>query len=195
MKKYKLLVFIIPILMLILIFSFAATCGSTSNTATKVTNNTSGTSSGTTAVAATTSGETVASATTAQNIFNVGESADLNGTVVTVTKFQKSNGGDLDKPKAGYEYVTVTIKINNNSNSNVSYNPFYFKMQNSQGQITQIGITIFDKDTALQSGELTPNGTVEGTVTFEEPKDDPELTLLYQPNMFSDNIVIKFSIK
>ena len=194
MKKYKVLVFVIPILVLALFFSFAATCGSDSNTAKKVENSTSG------AVAKTTIGtnavETTASVTTtAQSIFNVGESVDLDGTVITVTQFKKSNGSDFDKPKSGMEYVIVTVKINNNSNDKVSYNPFYFKMQNSKGQITDMGLTIVDQDTSLQSGDLAPNGEVEGTVTFEEPINDPELTLLYQPNIFGEDVAIKFSIK
>lgn len=196
MKKYKFLVFIIPILVLVLFFSFAATCSSSSDTAKKVDNTTSGTTTETIATATTEVSETTASApTTAQSIFNVGESVDLNGTVVTVTKFKKSNGSDFDKPKAGMEYVIVTIKINNNGDSKVSYNPFDFKMQNSKGQITDMAFTIVDQDTALQSGELALNGEVEGTVTFEEPKNDPELTLLYQPNFFNENVAIKFSIK
>jgi hypothetical protein len=68
-------------------------------------------------------------------------------------------------------------------------------MQNSKGQITDMGLTIVDQDTSLQSGDLAPNGEVEGTVTFEEPINDPELTLLYQPNIFGEDVAIKFSIK
>ena len=67
-------------------------------------------------------------------------------------------------------------------------------MQNSKGQINDIAFTIVDSDTALNSGELIPKGEVEGTIVFEEPINDPELTLIYQPN-FWDEEVTKVMIK
>ena len=55
--------------------------------------------------------------------------------------------------------------------------------------------TTVDQKTALSSGELASGGEVEGTVAFEEPKDDSGLVLIYQANMFNENEVIKFNIK
>ena len=182
--KRKLIYLLIPILALVLLFSIAASCSSSSNTAKKVASTTSANSSVTTS-----------STTTMQQIYNVGDSVDLNGTVLTVTSFKKSSGSDFDKPKEGMEFVIVSLKIKNNSSGKVTYNPFDFKMQNSKGQIIAMTFTTVDQKTALSSGELASGGEVEGTVAFEEPKDDSELVLIYQANMFNENEVIKFNIK
>lgn len=45
--------------------------------------------------------------------------------------------------------------------------------------------TTIDKDTSLQSGELIPGGKVTGTVTFEQPKGDTGLILIYNDNIWS----------
>lgn len=119
-------------------------------------------------------------------IYSVGEEATLGSGSVTVTKVEKSNGTTYNKPKSGKEFVIVYITIKNNGNTNLSYNPFYFKVQNSQGQQEDKTFTIVDQDTALQSGELIPGGTVSGTVVFEQPVNDSNLTLIYQDNVWSN---------
>lgn len=138
--------------------------------------------------------QNTAVATTAKSVFHVGDNVDSNGTIITVTKFTKSSGGDFfNELKEGMEYVIITINIKNSTDRTVSYNPFFdFKMQNSKGQITGPAFTFADQKTALSSVELVPNGEVSGTVTFEEPKNDPGLILLYQPFLSE---AIKINIK
>ena len=188
MKK-KLIYLFIPMLVFILLFGIAASCSSGSSTAKKVETTTGANAS------KTISTETTSSATTEQQIYNVGDSVELKGAVITVVSFKKSSGSDFDKPKEGMEYVIVSLKIKNNSSGKVTYNPFNFKMQNSKGQITNMALTTVNQDNALASGELANGGEVEGTVAFEEPKDDSGLILIYQANMLNENEVIKFNIK
>jgi len=190
MKK-RLIYILIPIFIIILIFSSAAVCGScgSSAKATKVGDTSS------TSIGSATETTKAATETTASQIYNVGDSVELKGVVMTVKSFTKSNGGDFDKPKEGMEFVIVTVNIKNNSQDKVSYNPFYYKMQNSKGQITNTAITIADSKTALSSGELATGGEVEGTIVFEQPKDDPGLVLIYEANILNENEVIKFNIK
>ena len=187
MKK-KLIYILIPIFILILFFSSAAVCGSSAK-ATKVGDTSS------TGIGSATETTKAATETTVAQIYNVGDSVELKGVVMTVKSFTKSNGGDFDKPKEGMEFVIVTVNIKNNSQDKVSYNPFYYKMQNSKGQITNTAITMADTKTALSSGELATGGEVEGTIVFEQPKDDPGLVLIYEANILNENEVIKFNIK
>lgn len=109
--------------------------------------------------------------------------------MLTVTKVEKSAGGDFDKPKDGHEYVIVTVEINNAGDENISYNPFDFKMSNSQGQIVDQAFTTVDTNTALQSGELAPGGKVSGTIAFEQPAGDTNLQLQYTPSFWSDKTI------
>jgi hypothetical protein len=188
MKK-KLIYILIPVFVLILFFSSAAACSSSAK-ATKVGDTSS------TGISSATETTKAATETTVEQIYNVGDSVKLKGVVVTVKSFTKSNGNDLDKPKEGMEFVIVTVNIKNNSQDKVSYNPLYFKMQNSKGQITDPAIvTTVDSKTALSSGELATGGEVEGTIVFEQPKDDPGLILIYEANILNENEVIKFNIK
>lgn len=121
--------------------------------------------------------------------FAVGEKVQLEDNVLTVTKVEKSAGGEFDKPQDGHEYVVVTVLIENAGDENISYNPFDFKMSNSQGQIVDQAFTTIDTNTALQSGELAPGGKVTGTIAFEQPAGDPGLQLQYTPSFWSDKTI------
>lgn len=121
--------------------------------------------------------------------FSVGEAVQLGDNVLTVTEVEKSDGDEFDQPKSGNEYVIVHVEIENSGEENISYNPFNFKMANSEGQIVDQALTIIDSDTALESGELAPGGTVPGTIVFEQPVDDPELQLQFEPSFWSGDMI------
>lgn len=129
-----------------------------------------------------------------KEFYNVGEVANVKGLEMSVTKVEKSKGTEFDKPKDSMEYVIVTVKIKNNSKDKIAYNPFYFKMQNSKGQIEDGAFSIVNQDTALESGDLAPDGEVEGTLIYEEPIDDKALILQYQDNIFSDKVKLQFKL-
>ena len=122
-------------------------------------------------------------------IYSISEEATLGTGSVIVTKVEKSDGTTYDKPKSGKEFVIVYVTIKNNGSSNLSYNPYYFKIQNSQGQQEDITFTTVDQDTSLQSGELVPGGSVSGTIVFEEPINDSNLTLIYQDSIWSNKSI------
>lgn len=106
--------------------------------------------------------------------------------MLKVNSVQRSQGSDFDKPKDGQEFVIVNLTITNSGNDTVSYNPFDFKMQNSQGNITDKTFTTVDSSTSLSSGELAAGGAVTGTITFEQPAGDKGLILKYKSNFFSN---------
>lgn len=128
----------------------------------------------------------------ANKTYAVGETAKINDLEMTLTKVEKSSGSDYDKPKDGHEFVIVTVKLHNTGSGTISYNPLYFKMQNSQGQINDETFSVVDQNTALQSGDLAPGGTVSGSVVFEEPKDDGNLVLKYQDDILSNGAKLQF---
>lgn len=117
--------------------------------------------------------------------YNKGEEAILGDSAIIVTKVEKSQGSQWDKPSSGKEYVIVSISIENKGKKNITYNPYDFKIQNSQGQQENITFTTIDNDTALHTGELIPGGKINGTVTFEQPKGDEGLVLIYNNNIWS----------
>lgn len=120
--------------------------------------------------------------------YKIGDTVDIKGMKLKVDEVKKSNGTDFDKPKDGNEYIIVKVSINNDRDKEISYNPFDYSLKNSEGQITDHGLTIVDSKTSLNSGKLAPGGKVSGTISFEAPKGDKDLTLLYKDNMFSNDI-------
>lgn len=122
--------------------------------------------------------------------FGIGEKVELDGHVVEVTEVEKSSGDDFDKPSEGKEFVIVHISIENNSDDEISYNPFNFKMKNSNGQIEEQTFTTIDSDTSLSSGELASGGNVEGTIPFEQPIDDDELQLIFEPSFWKTSEIV-----
>lgn len=121
-----------------------------------------------------------------EETFFVGDKVKLGDYAVKVTKVSYSNGTQYDKPKSGKVFVTVMVSIFNDGDSQVSYNPYDFSLQNSNGQVSDITFTTVDSDTALNAGELVAGGKVKGSLTFEAPKKDKKLVLRYQPNFWSD---------
>lgn len=117
--------------------------------------------------------------------YNIGEEAILNDGAITVTNVEKSKGNEWDKPQTGKEYVIVSVTIENKGKENLSYNPFDFEMQNSQGQRESTVISIINNDTELKSGELIAGGKVSGTIIFEQPEGDNGLMLIYKNNVWS----------
>lgn len=123
-------------------------------------------------------------------IFGIGEPVEFEGQVVEVTNVDYSSGSDVGQPKDGKEYVIVHVSIENQSDTEISYNPFNFSMENSNGQVEDQTFTIIDSDTSLSSGELREGGNVEGTIAFEQPIDDGGLKLIFEPSFWSTGEVV-----
>ena len=120
-----------------------------------------------------------------KDIYSIGEEVALGDDVLIVNSATRSQGTQYDKPKDGCEFVIVNITIKNGGKRDASYNPYDFKMQNSQGNITDKTFSMVDSGTSLSSGDLAAGGSVTGTVVFEQPTGDKGLILKYKNNMFS----------
>ena len=133
--------------------------------------------------------------TDTKKTYKKGDVIELKGMRLSVTDVQKSNGTEFEKPKSGMEFVIVTVKIENKGKDTIAYNPLYFKVKNSKGQITDETFSTINKDTALNSGDLAANGEVTGSIIFEEPKDDKNLQLQFQDDIFTKDSAIDISLQ
>ncbi|WP_411674850.1 DUF4352 domain-containing protein [Bacillus paralicheniformis] len=116
--------------------------------------------------------------------FGLNETADLDGTQITVTNVKKSMGNKFIKPKKGNEYVIVTVNIENKSDKDISYNPLDFQIQNEDGQITHNTYALSD-DNQLSSGNLTKDGKVSGTIAFQTKKSKT-YKVIFTSNFWND---------
>lgn len=113
---------------------------------------------------------------------NTGEKNQVKGgnILVTVSKIERSQGSEYDKPKEGTEFVILHLTLKNTGSTKQSYNSYDFGLQNSNGNITNTAFTIINNDTALHYGELAGGGTVSGSLAFEIPQGDNNLKLIYK---------------
>lgn len=117
--------------------------------------------------------------------YGVNETADVDGIKYTVTGVERSAGFSYNTPESGKEYVIVSVTIENASDEKIDYNPYYFKMLNSQGQEESTTFVV-DLENELNSGDLAVGGTVSGKLCFEEPAGDTGLKLNVYSNILSD---------
>lgn len=130
------------------------------------------------------------SSSSEKKIYGINEEARIGNTSIIITKVQKSLGDDYIKAGEGNEFVIVTLKEKNiGSDGNIDYNEAFYQLQNSKGQIKSPAPKGFN--TRLDSGSLVPGGEAIGTVTFEVPKDDPQLSLIYNQ---ASKPVLKFRL-
>lgn len=126
---------------------------------------------------------------TEDKVYKIGEEVILNNGSIILDKVEKSQGSTYDKPKTGKEFVIVHVTVKNKGTANLAYNPYDFKLQNSNGQQESQTFSTINNDTQLNSGELAANGSVSGTIVFEEPVGDAGLTLIYQNNYWSSKTI------
>lgn len=88
----------------------------------------------------------------------------------------------------------MTLKIENKSDEKISYNALDWKIVDSTGD-EYIYNPFGDNNTHLSSGDLNSKGTKTGTVTFEIPEGDSDLTLRYFETILSSEHSFQFKLK
>lgn len=128
--------------------------------------------------------------------FKVGETATFDDKSITVANVQRNydTGNQFAQPESGKEFVIVTVDIANNGSTTLDYNPYEFKMQDSNGVQQNESLMALSQG-KLNSGSLAKGGKVTGKLAYEVPKDDTGLKLLYQNFSFFDNKAITFNLQ
>jgi|GEM_PF-4481936 len=128
---------------------------------------------------------------------NIGDTAEADGVKLIVTKIDTTKGSEYNRPDDGMEFIHVYVKVENAGNNNIDVNPFYFKMETSDGQIKDQDFrAIVDVEkNQIQAVTLKPGGNVEGIVGFQVKKGDEGLKLTYSTNVFSDEPSIVINLK
>lgn len=123
--------------------------------------------------------------------YAVGDTADIDGKQITISNVEKRQAGEFEVVKDGYEFVIVNIEIVNRSDEEINYNPLNFELQDGNGNITDSfgALSLDGVGEQLNSGALAAGGNVSGTVAFEVPQGDEDLTLRYKDNMLSNDTI------
>lgn len=117
--------------------------------------------------------------------YKVGDTISVNNQELTVTNVQRNYKPKYGSAKDGQEFVKVTLKLENKSDKAISANPLYFKVQDSNGAAEGDNIDGSSLDDYFNVAEIAPKGSKTGSLLFEVPKGDSNLTLIYEPNVLS----------
>lgn len=127
--------------------------------------------------------------------FVIGETAEYDGKLLTVTNVQTSKGSGYTKPEKGKVFYVVSLTLENNGTEKISYNPNDFKMINENGQIDGYSWNVPKGVEQIGAGELAPQGKIEGQIVFQEPVNSSKLTLQYYGSMLDSQPIFQIIIK
>ncbi len=126
--------------------------------------------------------------------FSQNETATYKDVEYTITGISRTKGKEYFEAAEGKEYVVITLKIENKSSEKISYNALDWKMVDSNGVEDTYAVFGSDTDTDLGSGDLNANGVKTGTIAFEVPIGDKNLTLKYYETILDNEYTFKFDL-
>lgn len=132
-----------------------------------------------------------------QKEYGIGDTIASDGMEVSVVSVERNytpEGAYAAKPKEGKEFVKVNLTISNTSSESKAYNTFYWKIEDSDGDINDYSDAMMAQaDDSLGSGDLAAGGKKKASIVFSVPAGDEGLKLHYNANYFSDKneVVIK----
>ncbi|MDO4199915.1 MAG: DUF4352 domain-containing protein [Clostridia bacterium] len=114
--------------------------------------------------------------------YKVGETVKLSNHELTVISVQRnfSTGNSYIAPASGNEFVKVTVKLENKTDGSINVNPYDFKVQDGNGAAGSPKSATFTLNDKFDTAQLAPNGSKTGSMVFEVPKGDKNLTLIYR---------------
>ena len=137
-----------------------------------------------TAVATTSSGNTPLST---GHVAKVGQTITIQDIAATLISVKKLPDDRYSPASPGNMYIVVHIKLVNNSSGEVDYNMFDFHVKSGSGNITDESFTSsYTGNNQLNSGKLSPGGSVEGDIVFQTGKSDHKAQLTWQPTFFGN---------
>lgn len=114
--------------------------------------------------------------------YKVGETVKLSNHELTVMSVQRnySTGNSYIAPASGNEFIKVSVKLENKTDGTINVNPYDFKVQDSNGTLGFPKSATFTLNDKFDTAQLAPNGSKTGSLVFEVPKGDNNLTLVYR---------------
>lgn len=155
-----------------------AACGSGTSTTTGGSTSTAGSNtSKATAPAAT--------ATATKQTAKVGDTITIDGVGTTLVSVKPIQPGEFDSaPDSGDTYYVLHLAIANTTANVVSYNVFEYTVYGSAGASAQSEyLSSEPSNKMLNSGNLAPNGHVEGDIVVELPTNDHGAKLVWNPGL------------
>lgn len=130
-----------------------------------------------------------------KDIFEVGETAELNDVQVTLLSYKESKGSEYNKPSDGNVFLMAEFEIVNNSDSemNVSSVMSFEAYADDYSLIYSFG-ALMDNEDRQMDGTIAAGKKMKGYIGYEVPKDWSTVEIHFTDDVWSNN-KFKFEIK
>ena len=123
-----------------------------------------------------------------KDIFEVGETAELNDVQVTLLSYKESKGSEYNKPSDGNVFLMAEFEIVNNSDSemNVSSVMSFEAYADDYSLIYSFG-ALMDNEDRQMDGTIAAGKKMKGYIGYEVPKDWSTVEIHFTDDVWSNN--------
>lgn len=129
--------------------------------------------------------------------FSVGEYAELDDVVVSMTKVTESRGSQFNKPNSGNVFLICEFEIANNSKSEINISSMLSFKAYCDGYTTNLSIkALSEKGNKNQlDGTVAAGKKFNGVVGYEVPADWKDLEIHFNPDFWNNKGFVFDAIK
>ena len=130
-----------------------------------------------------------------KDIFEVGETAELNDVQVTLLSYKESKGSEYNKPSDGNVFLMAEFEIVNNSDSEMNVSSVMsFEAYADDYSLNYSFGALMDNEDRQMDGTIAAGKKMEGYIGYEVPKDWSTVEIHFTDDVWSNN-KFKFEIK
>ena len=130
-----------------------------------------------------------------KDIFEVGETAELNDVQVTLLSYKESKGSEYNKPSDGNVFLVAEFEIVNNSDSEMNVSSVMsFEAYADDYSLNYSFGALMDNEDRQMDGTIAAGKKMKGYIGYEVPKDWSTVEIHFTDDVWSNN-KFKFEIK
>ena len=130
-----------------------------------------------------------------KDIFEVGETAELNDVQVTLLRYKESKGSEYNKPSDGNVFLMAEFEIVNNSDSEMNVSSVMsFEAYADDYSLNYSFGALMDNEDRQMDGTIAAGKKMKGYIGYEVPKDWSTVEIHFTDDVWSNN-KFKFEIK
>lgn len=123
-------------------------------------------------------------------VFNIGDTIELDKFKITVNEVKTTNGSDFIKPQEGNEFLYVDATVENISDKEQTVSSvLMFKVVDKDGRAMKQ--TIVENANGQLDGTIGPGRKMTGEYVVEVPKDATGLELQFDSSLAGNQVVVK----
>ncbi|MDB8804738.1 DUF4352 domain-containing protein [Romboutsia sp. 1001216sp1] len=125
-----------------------------------------------------------------EEVFNIGDTIELDKFKITVNEVKTTNGSDFIKPQEGNEFLYVDATVENISDKEQTVSSvLMFKVVDKDGRAMKQ--TIVENANGQLDGTIGPGRKMTGEYVVEVPKDATGLELQFDSSLAGNQVVVE----